>query len=451
MPKRAKEMSAYHVRRITKPGMNAVGGVAGLYLDYRGPNSKSWILRADLNGDRPELGLGSYPEVSLEKARERAASYKMLMAKGIDPREEERKARAERKAEALSRLTFQLAAETCWKSKAKGFKNSKHAKQWIDTLKEYAYPVLGELYPEDIQTVHVVKVLEPIWETKTDTASKLRGRIESVISYAFALREIRDRQNPARWKDNLDKLLPSARKLIRRKKTHHPAVPWQRMPAFMAALSTRGRRITKDTPSGGLGARMLEFAILTSSRDIEVRGAKWEEINLDDRRWRVPKERMKGNLDHDVPLADAAVELLKALPRMEGSPYVFFGQKGGMLSNATMGKVMDDLHEADVKAGGIGFKDPRVDKIATPHGTARSSMKDWSRNCTSYADEVSELCLAHVNSDETRAAYARDQLMDLRRQLLDEWSRYLYTPAASGNVVPIGSRRAAAAPQQATA
>lgn len=439
MAKRVNELSAYQVRRITKVGMISVGGVAGLYLAYGGPKSKSWVLRADLNGARPELGLGSYPEVSLDKARERASQWKELMKQGIDPREEARKQKAARQAEALARLTFAEAADECWKSKAKGFKNAKHAKQWIDTLKEYAFPILGELYPEDIQTAHIVKVLDPIWHTLTDTASKVRQRMEAVISYAFALRQI-EKLNPARWKANLDRLLPASQKLIRLKKKHHPRVPWQRMPVFWPQLRAKT----------GMGARMLELAILTSSRDTEVRGAKWEEFDLEAKRWRVPKERMKGTLDHDVPLPDAAVELLRALPRMADSPYVFWSNKGRTLSNGVMGKAIDDLHEADVRAGGIGFKDPAVDKVATPHGTARSSFKDWARR-TSYADEVSELCLAHINSDATRAAYARDQLMDLRAPLLEQWALYLRTAAAEGNVIPIGSKRSADAQQAAAA
>lgn len=454
MAKRANEMTAYQVRRIRKVGMTAVGGVAGLYLDYRGPKSKSWLLRADLNGKRPELGLGSFPEISLEKAREKAVEAKALMSKGIDPREEEKKAKAKREAEALARLTFKEAADKCWKAKSKGFKSAKHTEQWMTTLEQYAFPVLGHLYPEDIQTAHVVKVLEPIWETKTDSASKLRGRIETVISYAFALRQLKNVQNPARWKDNLDRLFASARKLIRKKETHHPAVPWQRMPAFWAALRTRGWRITKDAPYGSLGPRMLELAILTTSRDHEVRGAKWDEFDLENKTWTVPAGRMKGDLKHEVPLCDAAVDLLKSLPRMDGCEYVFPGARRrdgayGMLSGATMGKVIDDMHEADIRAGGIGFLDPEVNRIATPHGTARSSFKDWSGNCTGYADPVSELCLAHVNTDATRAAYARDQLMGPRRLMLEEYSLYLRRPSSSGKVVPIGSQRQQAGEAQA--
>jgi integrase len=448
MPKRAAELSAFQVSRIRKPGEHRVGGVSGLFLDYRGKNSKSWILRAELNGKRPTLGLGSFPEVSLADARATAREWKALMRKGIDPRDEKRKAKAKLRAESLVRLKFSEAAVACWKSKAKVFKNPKHAAQWKSTLEEYAFPVLGELYPEDIETGHVLKVLEPIWSTLTDTATKVRGRIEAVISYAFALRQLRHLQNAARWKDNLDQLLPSARKLIRLKKEHHPRVPWQRMPIFWAKLKAKQ----------GMGARMLEFAILTTSRDKEVRGAKWQEFDLDAKCWRVPAGRMKGNLAHDVPLSSAAIDLLKALPRMVDCDYVFWGRNGkkqkvvSMLSNGAMGKVLDDMHEADAKAGGIGFKDPDVDRVATPHGTARSSFKDWSRNCASYADEVSELCLAHVASDETRVAYARDQLMPLRMLMLEEYALFLVTPPiGNGNIIPLASKRAINSEQAAAA
>jgi integrase len=459
MPRKARSiLTACLIRRIKKAGKYAEGEIGGLYLIWRNPKARFWILRVGLKGKRLELGLGPYPEITLERAREKARALRELVALGKDPREEKLKAEEARRAEEAAReeerkkrskrMTFADVAGACWKSKAAEFKSAKHAEQWRNTLATYALPELGEKFPEEITTEDVLKVLSPIWTVKTETATRVRQRIETVIGYSFALNQMHDRMNPARLKNNLDRLLPSAAKLIRKKKKHHPAVPWERMPVFMAALRTRGWRITKQTPYGGLGPRMLEFAILTTSRDAEVRGAKWSEIDFAAKKWTVPADRMKGELTHEVPLSEEAVKLLKALPRMDACEYVFFGSRladgtYGPLSNAAMGKAIDDLHEADVLAGGIGFLDPKVNKIATPHGTARSSFKDWARNCTTFQDEVSELCLAHVSTDATRAAYARDQLMGPRRLQLEQWTSYLQGPAPGGKVISLPSKRSA--------
>jgi integrase len=421
-------MSAYDVRRIKTPGMHAVGGVAGLYLCYHSPQGRSWILRAtkvDGSGNRPELGLGPYPEVSLEAARERAQKMKEQLRQGFNPQEEQRRKIQERKAEAARRLTFREAAEQFWPVKQEEFTNEKHKAQWIGTLRDHAYPRIGALGVVDITRAHIVEVLAPIWIKTTDTASKLRGRIECVMSYAYALLEIENRKNPAAWDDGLNALLPSAATLIKQKRTHHPALPWKRIPEFMAKLRAKG----------GIAARALEFQILTASRSKEVRGALWSEIDLVEKVWTVPASRMKGKRMHRVPISDAAMKLLEALPRTDG--YIFPGMKRGtMLSSDTLGKVIDDMHEADLKQKSKGFTDPNMDnRIATPHGSARSSFKDWARNSCGarYLDEVFELAIAHVNSGKTRAAYDRDELLEVRRPLMQEWDLFCAVPMPAAN------------------
>jgi integrase len=260
---------------------------------------------------------------------------------------------------------------------------------------------------------HVVVVLEPLWSEKTETASRVRGRIESVLAWA-TVAGYRRGDNPARWKGNLDQLLPKATKV--RKVEHHAALPWQEVPAFVADLRKRE----------GAGARALEFAILTAGRSGEVRLATWEEIDLKAKLWTVPAERMKARKVHRVPLSDAAVALLKALPRSERSRYVFASASGTSLSDMTLSAVTK-----------------RMNVNAVPHGF-RSSFKDWARSCTTYADEVSELALAHVNSDATRAAYARGELLPKRMLLMRDWARFLAKPAKKASVTRIRVKKARA-------
>jgi integrase len=426
MPKQAKKLSACHVHRLKKTGAHAVGGVAGLYLQVRGPRARSWILKAPIHGKRPNLGLGSFPEISLEKARLRATVMREQIREGKDPRDVQRAAMQEAKAQAMSLIKFKEAAEDCWMAKAAEFKNAKHKLQWISTLRKYANPHIGEMYVQSIERVHVLNALKPIWHTKTETAGRVRGRIEAVIDYVHALLGIKDRENPAEW-EGLKPLLPSARKLTRRKRKHMAALPWKRMPEFMPLL------VKQD----GASARCEEFSILTAARNAEARGATWDEIDMEEEVWTVPPERMKGGLTHRVPLSPAAMRLLRALPRFEGTSFLFPSpmkrrkaataeseQKGNQLSENTLGKAVNR-----VTAQMPGTPE------ATPHGF-RSSFKDWARSQPGHEDEVSELAIAHVNSDETRVAYARDELMDKRRILMNDWARFCYAQIKD-NVVPI--------------
>jgi len=422
MPRKAKELSAVEVKRITAPGLHAVGGVSGLLLQVTATGARSWILRYSTGEVRysangkpyprlRDMGLGGYPDVTLAQARERAREARDHLHKGIDPVAERKAARDAIRAASAKRITFDECARQYLSSKRLEFQNAKHTAQWESTLQTYAAPIIGALPVDKIELAHIVQVLEPIWLVKTETASRLRGRIESVLAWA-TVSGFRQGDNPARWRGNLEVALPKPRKIAKVK--HHRALPWQDVPAFMVELHKQA----------GMGARALEFAILTATRSGEVRGATWPEIDLPGKLWTIPAERMKAGKPHRVPLSADALALLKALPRVEGSPYVFAAPRGGQLSDMTLSKVLRTM-QAD----------------AVPHGF-RSSFKDWARNSTRYPDEVSELALAHVNNDATRAAYARDELLPQRTKLMTEWARYLHKPIAKpGQVVAIGSRK----------
>jgi len=397
MPKRAKELSAVQVKRLTKPGFHAVGGVSGLFLQVTRSGARSWILRATVGAKRRDIGLGGFPDVTLAQAREKARDAREKIRQGIDPVAERKSARESLKAAQAKTLTFDQAAHRCHAAKVDEFRNEKHKHDWISSLERYASPVLGSLLVNDIELAHVLEVLEPIWKDKTETATRVRQRLESVLTWA-TVRGYRKGENPARWEGNLKEVLPTPSKIT--KVRHHRAIPWQEISAFMEKLRQRE----------GTAARALEFAILTASRSSEVRLATWDEIDLDHGIWTVPAERIKAGRTHRVPLSKDAVSLLKALPRVQGSNYVFPAPRGGALSDMALSAVCR-----------------RMGVDATPHGF-RSTFKDWARNRTSYADEASELALAHVNSDATRAAYARDELLPQRQKLMADWARYCNEP-----------------------
>lgn len=403
MPKKPPELSALEVRRLTEPGFHAVGGVTGLYLCVRSATARSWVLRVKAGDRRRDIGLGGFPDVPLEKARERAREARGMVWRGIDPVAARREGADALRAAQAKLMTFDQAADAAWKARAREFRNPKHAAQWKSTLDSYASPVIGDLPVDRIELAHVVKVLEPIWQAKTETASRLRGRIEAVLSWA-TVSGYRAGENPARWKDNLEHALPRASKV--RHVRHHRALPVDDLPGFMADLHKRD----------GMGARALEFAILTAARSGEVRKATWDEIDLDTKLWTIPAERMKAGRGHIVPLSEPAIALLKGLPRM--TDYVFPSARGRPVSDMSLSAVCR-----------------RMGVEAVPHGF-RSTFKDWARTRTAYPDEVSELQLAHVASDATRAAYARDALLAQRTRLMRDWARFCREGvAAEGNRV----------------
>lgn len=393
MPKKAKEMSAIEVRNLAQPGTHFVGGVAGLALRIKDTGAKSWVLRATIGSKRRDYGLGGFPDVPLAAAREAAREARMKIKAGIDPVEETRKARSALKASQAVALTFRRAGEAYIKAHSEGWRNEKHADQWTNTLATYAYPKIGDLLVQDVQLPQVLAVLEPIWTTKTETASRVRGRIEAVLDWATA-RGHREGLNPARWRGHLDKLLPKPSKVARVE--HHTALPASEMPSFMAALRRQP----------GAGARALEFAILTAARSGEVRGATWQEIDLDTGVWLVPGDRMKAGREHRVPLSPEAVALLKALPKHGETDLVFVGAKGGQLSDMTLLAVVR-----------------RMKAPCVPHGF-RSTFRDWAAEHTNYPSEMAEMALAHTISDKVEAAYRRGDMFEKRRQMMADWAAF---------------------------
>lgn len=410
MPKKAKELTATEVKRLThsiskvtgKPynALHPVGGVAGLLMQVTPNGAKSWIYRTTVGGKRRNIGLGGFPDVTLAGAREKAREYRELIEKGIDPVEKRQAARQSLIAEQGKALTFDDAARQFLAVKSREFKNPKHIQQWTNTLSTYASPYIGKMAVSAIELPHIVQVLEPIWHTKTETAGRVRGRIEKVLAWA-TVSGFRTGDNPARLKDNVDLALGKPSKI--KKAKHFTALPYAEMPEFMAELRQRP----------AISARALEFAILTAARSGEVRGATWEEIDMDAAIWTIPADRMKAGKPHKVPLCPDAVEILREIPRIDDSEFIFTAPRGGKFSDVALTAL---LKRMDIKATAHGF---------------RSTFKDWAREQTAYADEVSELALAHVNSDATRAAYARSELIDKRRQLMQEWAEYSNFKGAS--------------------
>jgi integrase len=393
------------VRRLKKPGFHADGGQ--LYVQVSRAGSKSWLFRFARQGRERWMGLGPYPDVSLAEARQKAFDARRLLRDGLDPIEARRGARMAARLEEARSLTFKDCAERYIAAHEAGWRNAKHRAQWRSTLGTYAYPELGDLSVAAIDTALVMKTLEPIWQAKPETADRLRGRIEAVLDWAAA-RNYRTGDNPARWRGHLDKLLPARRRLARVK--HHAALPSRDLPAFMVELRNQA----------GVSARALEFAILTAARTGEVIGAIWGEIDMGEKVWTVPAERMKGGRTHRVPLCERTVEILDTLPR--GGDSVFGGTRARKpLSQMALLMTLRRMKRDDL----------------TVHGF-RSTFRDWAAECTSFPREVAEAALAHVISDKVEAAYRRGDLFERRRQLMEAWSRYCASrPRNATSVVPI--------------
>ncbi|WP_369051144.1 tyrosine-type recombinase/integrase [Burkholderia gladioli] len=409
MPKVAKELGALAVSRLKEPGTYPVGKVAGLYLQVASPTARSWILRVKIGDRRREIGLGPYPAVGLKDAHAKAQAERDKIKAGIDPVLERKAAESALRAAQASEITFAEAARQFIASRSHGWKNAKHGDQWRNTIAEYAEPILGKMLVRHITREHVLRVLDPIWTEKTETASRLRGRIENVLDWA-RVKGYRDGENPALWRGNLDHLLakPSAIAKVR----HHPALPYQDMGSFMERL----RAID------AIGARCLEFAILTAARSGEARGARWSEIDLDAGVWRVPPERMKLKKEHRVPLAPDVVTLLKTLPRRDpGDPeaLVFPSPRGKLLSDMAMLMMVR-----------------RLSVPATPHGF-RSTFRDWAGECTGHPRELIEVALAHIPGDQSEMAYWRGDALERRRQLMADWALFVSRPFKSGTVLPL--------------
>jgi integrase len=331
---------------------------------------------------------------------------------GIDPLEQRRADKAARALETAKAMTFKQCAEAYIAGNRDAWKNAKHGAQWNATLASYVYPHIGNLPVAAIDTGLVLKCVEPIWRDKTETASRVRGRIESILDWA-TVRNYRAGDNPARWKGHLEHVLPPKSKVA--KPQHHPALPHAELPEFMAALRQRE----------GTAARALEFTILTAARTNEVIGAKWDEINFDEATWTIPQGRMKGGREHRVPLSQRALELLGALPHEDGNRFIFIGPRRNGLSITSLGAVLKRMGRSDI----------------TTHGF-RSTFMDWCHERTSHAKVVIDMALAHTVGDKVEAAYRRGDLLKKRQALAEAWSRYCCsTPALAkpndANVVPL--------------
>ena len=323
-----------------------------------------------------------------------------------------RDARSAIKASQAAAKTFEFCALAYIDAHEAGWRNAKHAQQWRNTLETYAYPAIGDLRVRDVGLANVLAVLEPIWKGKTETASRLRGRLEAILDWATT-RGYRSGLNPARWKGHLDTVLPAARSVANA--GHHTALPFPQIGAFMVELRQQA----------GLSARALEFAILTASRSGEVRGAIWRKIDRAARMWTVPAERMKAGREHRVPLSDQALDLLDAVPRGESDGLIFASPRGGMLSDMSLTAVLRRM---------------KVD--AVPHGF-RSTFRDWCAERTNYPHEVAEMALAHAIGDKVEAAYRRGDLLEKRRRLMRDWAIYCSAPEIPGdNVVSLNAERA---------
>jgi len=406
MGRESNRLSAAKVAKLTKPGRYADGG--NLWLQISANGGKSWLLRYMRGGKARHAGLGPLDIVSLAEARSRAHKARLLLLDGIDPIDEKNARLAAIKAEAASQVNFKQAAERYIGGYRDSWKNEKHAAQWPSSLERYAYPAFGALSVAKVETRHVLQAIEPIWSTKTETASRVRGRIELILDWA-TVRGMRKGENPARWRGHLDKILPQRSKVSKVK--HHAAMPYSAVPAFMAQL--------RDMDF--ISARALELTILCATRTNETIAATWPEFDLTAKVWTIPAERMKAGKEHRIPLSARCVDILKAVPRIEGEKFVFPGARAGRpLSNMAMLELMRGTDDA---------------AEFTVHGF-RSSFRDWAGEQTSFAREIIETAMAHQLKDKAEAAYARGDLLLKRRKLMEAWSMYLAKPTAS-NVTPI--------------
>jgi len=440
MPKRAKELTAIEIRRLTHsrkstaPVSVPVGGVAGLYMQITTNNAKSWVLRyssptrtiqtkTGTKQERRKMGLGPYPEITLARAHDKARMIREGIADGIDPLDARQQTRAEARNLERRKLTFAAATDFYLESKLDEFKNAKHKQQWDNTLKAYAFPELGDMACNDIDIAAVLRVLTPIWRTKTETAKRLRGRIERVLAWAI-VNGHKTGDNPARWSGNLDTSLPKPGSI--KVETGFPMVALGDLTAWMRDLQARK----------GTSARALEFVALTAARSGEVRGATWDQIDLEEKIWTRPADHMKMNRKHSVALSDAAVALLKTLPRFQDVDLVFPAPRMGKLSDMALSAVMRRVHTAKADQDQKGYIDPETGRPGVPHGL-RASFKTWATERTNFPRELAEFALSHKVGNDVEVAYNRGDALERRRALAERWSDHLHGKAAASDVVQL--------------
>jgi integrase len=410
MPKKLSNALTSLAVKNAKPGRHADGG--GLYLLVKDSGARSWVFRFMLRGKARDLGLGTAtgPDaISLQDARIEAGRLRAEVKAGTDPLLERDKkageALAQIQAAYVASTTFKTVAERYIADNRDSWRNAKHRQQWENTLSSYVYPVIGDLPINDVGTAHVLEILEPIWKTKPETASRIRGRIETVLDAAKA-RELRTGENPARWRGHIAQILKKRQRLTR---GHHTALPYADVPAFVEQLRNRK----------AMAALALEFTILTAARTGEVTGATWVEFDLTKKVWTVPATRMKAGKEHRIPLSPRTLEILEAVKPM-GKQFVFPGERGGKLSGMAMAMLLR-----------------RMGTEVTVHGF-RSAFRDWTAEATAYAHEVCEMALAHTIGNKAEAAYRRGDLFEKRTRLMSDWATFVEnSERSSATVTPI--------------
>jgi integrase len=407
MPRKLHNALTAMAVKNAKAGRQADGG--GLHLLVKDSGARSWVFRFMLKGKSRDIGLGAAAgadAIPLSAARDAASALRLKVKAGIDPLEErEREAaqvRAAAQAAAVAGITFKQVAEAHITANEGGWRNDKHRQQWKNTLVTYVYPAIGDLPVAEVVTAHVLQILEPIWQEKAETASRVRGRLETILDAAKA-RGYRDGENPARWRGHIAQILPARSRLTR---GHHKALPYEALPSFVDKLHKRE----------AVSALALEFTILTAARTGEVIGASWEEVDLDKAIWTIPAERMKAGKGHRVPLSDRAVAILRATQDLR-KDWLFPAARGGKLSGMAMAMLMR-----------------RMNVDVTVHGF-RSAFRDWAAECTGYAHEVAEMALAHSIDNKVERAYRRGDLFDKRRRLMDDWTAYCLHPRGTGEII----------------
>lgn len=422
MPKKAKELSALRVAKIKETGRHSVGGVDGLCLNVEG-NSRVWILRAvvgkrldkdgKLKPHRRDIGIGPYPEVSLAEARAKATKLRLQIRNGIDPIAHKQIELEKLKTQKLRDKTFRECALVVIANKTRELKNEKHIGQWTSTLETYIYPTLGDLSIGTISKVDITEALRPIWIEKNETAKRIRGRIETIFDYAKAMGYFVG-DNPAEWKGNLEPILGN----LKQESRPHSSLPYEQVAEFIQHLRQKS----------GISPKALEFAILTACRSGEIFGAKWQEIDFKNKVWIIPKERMKAEKEHRVPLSPEAITLLESIQEYtQPQDFIFPAPRNGTkLSDMSLTTLIKRMHEQKLKENGLGYIDPKQNRVITTHGF-RSTFRDWSADKTDYPREVCEHVLAHKLPDEVEAAYLRGTYLEKRKGLMTEWAKFCNT------------------------
>lgn len=408
------KLNALKVSRATRPGLHGDGN--GLYLQIGPTGKKAWIFRYTKEGKTRDMGLGSLDLVGLSEARAKSLDARKLLLDAIDPIEARKEAKQAAEAAAAQTVSFKDAAEQFIATNKSGWRNAKHAAQWTATLEAYAYPTIGTVSVADVAPSMVLKILEPIWSVKTETARRVRGRIEKILDWARA-RGLRAAENPARWRGLLEHMLPKLPKatLVQ----HHPALPYSAVAALMAEVAEQS----------GTAARALEFTMLTAARTSEVTGCRWEEIDIPLRTWTIPKTRIKAGREHRVALSGAALDIVLEQAKMRRNEFVFpGGREKRPLSNMAMAELLKRMRNANCSVAMTQVSAGVRKRHFTVHGF-RSSFRDWAAEQSAHSAEVAEMALAHVVGDKVEAAYRRGDLLKKRFAMMEDWAAYCGRPA----------------------